>query len=243
MRWIAGVVVALLGLCLAVVGAALAILVGVDNRASTGPHPVDVDGVAVVTAPDAIRWSGATVTLDVEVPDRKPVFVGVGNSVDVDDYLAETRTVRVDSIDVPWNIETSEHDGNPWLPASPLAVDWWTAQASGMGGAELRFELPDETVSVAVLAVGATDLSGLTVTASYYVRGGFAIGLGTVAIGLGMILAAIVIWRGRGRSDTVDDDGYVYVYIDEEGNEHLVPLDELEEYEIVDVTGEKRDAT
>ncbi|UYM05906.1 hypothetical protein [Solicola gregarius] len=138
MRRIAGGVLALVGLCIAILGVALAVLVGTDDRARTGPHRIEADGVAVVTAPDAIRWSNATVTLDVEVPDRKPVFVGVANSVDVDDYLADTRAVRVDSLDVPWTIETSKQSGRPWLPASPLAVDWWTEQASGIGGAELE---------------------------------------------------------------------------------------------------------
>ncbi|UYM05905.1 hypothetical protein [Solicola gregarius] len=80
-------------------------------------------------------------------------------------------------------------------------------------------------------------------TASYHVPDGFVIGLGTAAIGLGLMLAAVVVWRGRGRSDVVDDAGYVYVYFDEDGNEHLIPLDELDEYEIVDVTGEKHGST
>lgn len=241
MRRLAGVVLALVGLCVAAAGAALAIWVGTDNRAVTGPHPIDTDGVAIVTTPDAITWAGATVTLVAAVPDKRPIFVGVANAVDVENYLSRTAAVRVDSVRIPWEIDTSDQDGRRWLPASPVAIDWWIDQASGMGGAALEFELPEETVSVAVLAIGANDLSGLTLTASYHVRGGFVAGLGAVAIGLGMVLAAIMIWRGRARRDVVDDDGYVYVYIDADGHEYLVPLDELDEYEIVDVTGDKHE--
>ncbi|UPK73827.1 hypothetical protein MU582_15485 [Nocardioidaceae bacterium SCSIO 66511] len=241
MRRIAGVALALVGLCVLVLGAALAVVVGPDNRVSTSAHRIDAKGVAVVTAPDAIAWTDATVTIDVQVPERKPVFLGVGNSVDVEDYLSDTRALRIDSVDVPWDIETSEQSGKAWLPASPLAIDWWTEQASGMGGAALDLDLTDETVSIAVLAVGANDLSGLKVTGSYYVRGGFAIGLGMAAIGLGLILTAIVVWRGRRGPHVVDANGYVYVYVDPDGNETLVPLDELEEYEIVDVTGDKHE--
>ncbi|MDN5853041.1 MAG: hypothetical protein L0K86_09375 [Actinomycetia bacterium] len=239
MRRLAGVVLALLGLGVAVVGAALAIWVGTDDRAVSGPHEIDADGVAVVTAPDAITWADATVTLDADVPGDKPVFIGVGNSVDVEDYLGDTRAVRVDSVRIPWEIDTSEQEGRQSLPASPIAVGWWDEQAGGMGGAVLEFELPEETVSVAVLAIGDNDLSGLTITASYHVRGGFVAGLGAVALGVGLMLAALVVWRGRVRSAVVDDDGYVYVYYDEEGRERLVPLDELDEYDIVDLTGEK----
>ena len=132
MRRFAGVTLALVGLCLALLGAALAVVVGSDNRVATDRHPLDAEGVAVITAPDAIRWSGVTVTIDVRVPDRKPVFVGVANSVDVEDYLSDTRTLRVDSVDLPWSVETSERDGEAYLPASPLAID--TSLAHGRNG-------------------------------------------------------------------------------------------------------------
>ncbi|MGH3357411.1 MAG: hypothetical protein ACRDO7_01320 [Nocardioidaceae bacterium] len=240
MRRVAGAVLALLGLCVAVLGAALAIWVGTDNRASTGPHPMETDAAAVATAPDAITWSGATVTVVAEVPDDKPVFIGVANAVDVDDYLRDTRTLRVDGFSAPWTLDTSVDDGHRWLPATPVALDWWQAEAAGMGGARLEFELPDETISLAVLAIGDADLSGLTITASYEVRGGFVIGLGIVAVGVGMIVAGIVVFRGFAGRNVVDDDGYVYVYIDDDGNEVLVPIDELDDYDIVDVTGERR---
>ena len=241
MRRVAGVVLALIGVCTIVLGVALAIWVGTDNRAVSGPHRIDADGIAVVTAPDAITWAGATVRLVAEVPDEKPVFVGVGNAVDVEDYVSDTSAVRVDSLQIPWEIDTSNQDGQQLLPASPVAVDWWIEQASGMGGASLEFELPEETASVAILGVGDNDLSGLTVTASYHVRGGFVVGLGAAAFGLGLVLLAFMIWRGRGGSDVVDEDGYVYVHFDEDGNEHLVPIEELDEYEIVDITGDKHE--
>lgn len=240
MRRTAGVLLALLGLGIAALGAALAIWVGTDNRATTGPHPLDTEAAAVATSPDALSWAGPTVTVTAEVPDNKPVFVGLANAVDVNDYLRDTRALRIDDFRLPWKIETSGQDGRRWLPATPIALDWWQYQASGMGGARLEFELPDETVCLAVLAVGDSDLSGLTLTASYEVGGGFWIGLGLVAVGLGVVIGGIVVFRGFARRRLVDDDGYVYVHIDEDGNEVLVPVDELDDYDIVDVTGEKR---
>lgn len=239
MRRVAGAVLMLLGLCAALFGCALAVWLGTDNTATTGPHLIDTDAVAVATSDEAIEWTGATVRITAEIPDDKPVFVGVGNPVDVDDYLSQTRTLRVDRYSVPWTLKTSVQDGQQWLPATPVALDWWQTSAAGMGGASVEFELPEETMSLVILAVGDNDLSGLTVTAAYEVRGGFLIGLGLVGIGLGIIIVAVLLMRGFRRPTVVDEDGFIYVYIDEDGNERLVPIEELDEYDVVDVTGEK----
>ncbi|MGH3425296.1 MAG: hypothetical protein ACRDO8_11230 [Nocardioidaceae bacterium] len=197
MRRIAGGVLVLLALLTVLVGAAMAVLLGPDDRAVTGPHAVDADGVAVVTAPGVISWAGPTVSVTAEVADDRPVFVGVGNSVDVEDYVGETERLVVDSYEVPWSITTSREDGKPNLPASPTALDWWIEDGAGLGGASITFALPDETVSLAILSVGANDLKGLTVTTSYDVRGGFGIGLGLVAVGVGGALLGWVVVRRR----------------------------------------------
>lgn len=197
MRRIAGGVLLLLALLGVVGGAAMAILLGPDDRAVTGPHPIDEQGAPVVTAPGVISWVGPTVTVQAEVPGDDPVFVGVANSVDVEDYLDDTAHVTVDSYRVPWRVTTSHVDGRPSLPASPTALDWWIADSAGVGGASTTFTLPDQTVSVAVLPVGAHDLKGLDVTLAYEVRGGFGIGLGAVAVALGLGLLGWVMVRRR----------------------------------------------
>jgi len=184
-------------------GAAFAALLGPDNRAITGPHPMSVDGVALATAPEVLSWTGPTVTVLAEVPDERPVFVGLANTVDVRDYLRDTRVEQVDTFQAPWTITTSETDGTDFVPAAPTALDWWLAQAAGQGGASLTFRLPDETVSLAVIAVGDTTLAGLRVTASYDVAGGFGIGLGVVALGLGIGLFGWIAFR---RPQVVDED-------------------------------------
>jgi len=211
MRRLVGIVLMVVALGCIVAGTAIAVLLGPDSRAVTGPHPMSVDGIALTTAPDVLSWAGPTVTVLVEVPDQQPVFVGVANSVDVNDYLRDTRLEQVDSYEVPWTVTTTEVDGEDFVPAAPTALDWWLAEAAGQGGAALTFRLPDETVSIAVIAVGDATLDGLQVTASYDVAGGFGYGLGLVAFGLGLGLFGWISFR---RAAFVDED-----WVDEEGDE------------------------
>ena len=46
-----------LGVLVAIFGLAIMVLLGPDSRFSTGPHPVDTDGIAIVTAPKVISWA------------------------------------------------------------------------------------------------------------------------------------------------------------------------------------------
>ncbi|WP_286689996.1 MULTISPECIES: hypothetical protein [unclassified Aeromicrobium] len=234
------------GLLLALAGAAVMAVLGPDSRFTTGPHTVRTDGVAVVTAPDVITYRGLQVDVLVEVPVNKPVFVGLGNTVDVQDYLAGTRRLEVTSFRAPWTVRTAERRGRAALPGAPTALDWWIADSAGLGGASISTTLPDTPVSLAILAVGASDLSGLRVTFAYGVRGGFGLGLGALLGGLGLIWSGLLLrrgpsassgglrrpWRERGDGplevgeevEVVEEE--VYVFVDERGVEHEITAEE-----------------
>lgn len=277
MRRIVGGVLLVVALATIVAGAAVMIILGPDNRALSGPHQINTAGVAVVTKPSAISWAGPTVSVLAEVPDKKPVFVGLGNAVDVDNYLGKTARLRIDTVKIPWRITTTDVDGSGNVPAAPTALDWWVAGNAGLGGAAITAPLPDEPVSVAVVSVGDSDLEGLTVTTAYDVGGGFGIGAGSIAVGLG--LGAIGVAQVRGLPLTLgaqqrdeeldnywedeleelwdDEDDWeddrdplwdtewddwdasrevepVYVYVDDDGVEHEIPAEDIENYEIID---------
>lgn len=225
------------GVLLSVAGLAVVVVLGPDSRFTTGPHEVDTDAAAVVTAPGVVSYRGLQVDVLVEVPVNKPVFVGLGNTVDVQDYVSRTQRLEVTSFRVPWTVRTREVEGGPALPGAPTALDWWIAESAGLGGASISARLPDESVSVAVLAVGASDLSGLTVTFAYGVRGGFGLGLGAVLVGAGLVWVGLLLRRDTalvparvaapGASGEVEEvEEVVYVFVDERGVEHEISEEE-----------------
>ncbi|MEG9226321.1 hypothetical protein [Aeromicrobium sp. Sec7.5] len=233
-----------LGVLIAVAGIAVMVVLGPDGRVTTGPHAIDTDAAAVVTAPGVVSIVGVQVDLLVEVPIDKPVFVGVGNTVDVQDYLQDTARVEVTSYEAPWTIETRDVEGQPNLPSAPTALDWWFVAQAGLGGADISLTLPDEPLSIAVVAVGSTNLSGLEVTMAYGIRGGFGRGAGIALLGIGLAWFGVLlrrrhVWRVDQPVDDVllaeeVEEVEVYVYVDEHGVEHEIDPAELDGFEVVD---------
>ncbi|MFT4187917.1 MAG: hypothetical protein QM621_04995 [Aeromicrobium sp.] len=233
---------AVVGVVTAVLGVGVMVVLGPDGRFTTGPHPIDTDTSALVTTPGVVKHTGVQLDVKVEVPIDKPVFVGVGNSIDVENYVADTERLEVVSYETPWKVSTTEVEGQPNLPSAPTALDWWLAGQAGLGGATISLPLPDEPVSVAVLSVGSTNLTGLEVTIAYGVKGGFGRGLGLALIGVGLCWGALLAWRDRlwredefAWTDVRDDEAEeVFVYIDEDGVEHEVDPADLDGYELVE---------
>lgn len=238
-RWAWPVLV--LGVLLTVLGLSIVVVLGPDSRIMTGPHEVETDGTVVVTAPGVITYRGLQVDVLAEVPVNKPVFVGLGNTVDVQDYVRRTQRLEVSSFRVPWTARTEEREGGPALPGAPTALDWWIADSAGLGGASISTTLPDETVSLAIVAVGASDLSGLQVTFAYGVKGGFGLGLGAVLVGAGLLWAGVLMRRSTvpasvgaggpaviGTEAVEEVEEVVYVFVDERGVEHEISAEEAE---------------
>ena len=259
MRTKVGWVVTILGALCAVAGLTVMIVLGPDGRFTTGPHEIDTDGIAVVTAPSVISWKGVQVDVLAEVPVNKPVFVGIGNSVDVENYVKDTRRIEVTSFSTPWSLRMRDVEGREGLSGAPTAIDWWIAGSAGLGGARISTLLPDQTVSAAILSVGSSNLQGLKVSYAYGIKGGFAKGFGLVLLGLGGIWGGALVRRGEGywdeedeetvfvrrRTTAVEDAGDVeeieevlYIYVDEDGVEHEISAEEAEGYEIVEVVVE-----
>lgn len=230
-------VLTVLGALCAVAGLAVMLILGPDSRFSTGPHKVETDSIAVVTAPKLISWADVQIDVLAEVPAQKPVFVGLGNSVDVQNYVGDTRRLEVTRFHTPWDLKTRQVEGQPGLPGAPTALDWWLAQGAGRGGASFSTNLPDETVSLAILSVGDSNLTGLKVSLAYGVKGGFTKGLGLLLFGIGCVLLSRLLRRGEDiwAHDEDDDEEVVYVYVDEDGVEHVISADEAENYDIVEV--------
>lgn len=206
MRRVVGILLMLIAVLALVAGAALAIVLGPDNRAETGPHDIATDAPVVVTDPDVLGWAGPKITVSVAVADGRPVFVGAANAVDIADYVRTTERTEVTDYGLPWDISTRDMDGSDTLPAPPNDVDWWVAQGDGSGRASLSVELPEQAFALVVVAAGGGGLQGLEVTVSYDVDGGFGVGLGLVGFAVGLGLFGWIAFQGRPmtRADAAD---------------------------------------
>ncbi|WP_019145256.1 hypothetical protein [Aeromicrobium massiliense] len=254
MRTRLGLATLVVGVLLAVLGAVVTALLGPDGRFVTGPHEVRTDAL-VVTRPAVVGWQGIELDVLAELPAEKPVFVGLGNAVDVEDYVGRTRRLVVDHVGRPWDPTYEEVAGEANLDASPVSLDWWLASEAGLGAAHLSTTLPDETVEVAILPVGEADLTGLRVSLAYGVPHGFAWSLGVLLLGLGLAVLGVLLWRGvplrpepalvwldddedladddrpapvaAGDADTDEDvEEVVYVLVDEDGTEREISAEE-----------------
>ena len=197
MRRVVGILLILVAVLALLAGAALAIVLGPDNRAETGPHEIATEAPVLVTEPDVFGWAGPTITVTVGVADGQRVFLGGANAVDVADYVEAAERTEVTDYGLPWDIATEDVDGSATLPAAPDDLDWWIAQESGTGSASLSVELPEQAFALAVVAVGGDSLESLEVTASYDVDGGFGIGLGLVGFAVGLGLFGWIAFQGR----------------------------------------------
>ncbi|MFI5425581.1 hypothetical protein [Aeromicrobium sp. UC242_57] len=117
MRSKLGWAMSVLGVLIALLGAAVMVVLGPDSRFSTGPHAIETDDVAVVTAPKVISWANVRLDVRAEVPARKPIFIGLANSVDVTDFVARTQRLEVTASGVPGSSRLARSTASPACPA------------------------------------------------------------------------------------------------------------------------------
>ncbi|HYJ66582.1 MAG TPA: hypothetical protein VEX15_02850 [Nocardioidaceae bacterium] len=197
MRRVVGSVLMLFAVVAAVLGAGIAIVLGTDNRAETGPHEIETSAPVVVTSPEVFSWAGPTLTMRIDVDKDQQLFIGAANAVDIADYVGSTQRTEISSYNPPWSIGTRDVFGDAPLPAAPGQVDWWMAQSTETGSATISVKLPEQAFSLVVIAVGGGDLDGLQVTASYDIDGGFGIGLGLIGFAVGLGLFGWIAVQGR----------------------------------------------
>jgi hypothetical protein len=184
-----------------VAGAVLAFVVGSDSAFSSGSRRLTSTGSVIATADRALDHSGPTVTVTVSTPDDRPVFVGLGNAVDVDDYLADAAQTRVESFPLRGDIKTTAVDGASAPAADPRDLDWWLVQGAGKGSAEIDFPLPDdEVVDVVVMDPDRGHDFVADVEVGVEIPGLFAGAIAASAFGLGLVLAGVLALRRRSRS-------------------------------------------
>jgi len=201
MRRLGGIALVLLGLLSVVLGVALAVLFGPDDRMGTGPHRLSTPGQAIVTSPGALAYSGPQVELRVtSVQPGRTLFVGVAHDVDVRDFLASTPRTRIDTIEIPWQVATTQLPGQGFPKADASEQTWWIADAKGQGEVVLDWRLPDTAADVVILDDDGSRGLAVDVSAAVVAPGVFVIGLALVVLGLGVVVFGWAVLTTRSTS-------------------------------------------
>jgi len=200
-----GLLLALTGLVATVAGAVAAFwLVGPDNTVSTSSRELASNGLAVVTAPTLLDRHGPT--LHVTASGDKPLFIGVGQDLDVRDYLSGAAHTRVIRFDPPDAFGTQDMRGGNRKLTPPGQLDWWVAQ-SAPGSQSISWPLQDGPYSVVVMNADGTPAVGAQVSFGIQVHRLFGICL--LVLGAGVLILALglaLMFRRRTRATATADE-------------------------------------
>ena len=215
---IIGVLVALLGMPLLLgglgLGWALATQRDDEGFFTTSAERISTPSVALVTkqldlggpGPDS-WWADrdlATVKLSAASTSGGPVFLGIGPSAAVEDYLRAAPYDEVGDIsDGPFDYTLTRRGGDGTLAGPPGEEGFWTARTSGDGVQELTWDLQPGTYTVVIMNTDGK--AGVEVEA---VAGGRLGLLTPLTVGLlvgGLLLIAVgalLIVQGAGSGTT-----------------------------------------
>jgi hypothetical protein len=194
-----GLLLALVGLLVTVVGAVAAFwLVGPDNTLDTGEQSLASKGLAVMTAPDLIDRHGPK--LHVTASAGKPVFVGIGQDIDVSSYLGGSQYTRVVRFDLPARFDSQEMTGRAAPLTAPAELDWWTAKATGAGKQSISWPIVDGRYDVVVMNADGSPGVDAKVTFGIELKGAFGTCLLAFGAGLVLLLGGLLLMFARRRS-------------------------------------------
>lgn len=191
-----GAIAAVIGLLLAVAGAAILIVGGSDGRLTTDRSGLDTPTSALVsqtasiddTAGAADVLGDVRIRISAEAAGGRPLFVGIGRSRDVDRYLAGVPADEITDFDVdPLRVERSRRAGTR-TPAPPARQAFWAARGTGRS-ADLEWKLRDGDFRAVVMNADA----GRGVDT----RAKFGVEVPALPwIGLGLLVAGLVLLAG-----------------------------------------------
>ena len=123
--------------------------------------------------------------------DGRPVFVGIGRSVDVTRYLAGVARDELTDVDyAPFRASLERHRGER-APAPPAAQPFWAASASGPGRQAATFDPDGGEWDVVVMNADAS--RGVSVDASVGLETGLVLPLGIGLLVGSLFSAAIAV--------------------------------------------------
>jgi len=194
MRHTFSVLSIVVGGALALLGLAAAVAIGPDDVGTLPPTTVSSSGArTALTAPDLFPYRNVTVQVSARNAGGT-VFVGVANPVDVGSYLRDVTRLRVTEVGTGGELSGETKEGSRTEPSvAPETTTFWDDSESGTGTRRLDVRLTGDPATVAVVAgpTGGT----LTMSLGVVVPHGFVAAVTTAAVGLAVVVAAVVLRR------------------------------------------------
>jgi hypothetical protein len=191
-----GAIGMLVGIGLLIGGAVLVAITGRDGWISSDSQSISTQTYAFLSQPQTISRGSSTSRDRTEVLLRvrargtteKPIFIGVGPTNDVGQYLDGVPAEEITDINFsPFRLDTHRLDGSN-APKPPTEQAFWTAKVSGAGEQTLDWELPSGTGDFRFVLMNADASQGVTADVSVGVRVPFL-----RSLGVGLLVAGIVI--------------------------------------------------
>jgi hypothetical protein len=173
------------------------------QRFPTPTYALTSDSLDVVGSPGDILRHGDFADVRIrtrDVPPGRPVFVGIGPTDRVNEYLSGVGRTRVDDLDYdPFRIRsTTTTGGAPSRP--PGDQTFWAAKAEGSGAQSVTWSVESGNWSVVLMNADGTrpvaaQLSlGVKISSLFWIAIGLLIG-GVVILGLGILMIVLAARR------------------------------------------------
>jgi hypothetical protein len=194
LRSVLGVLLALIGLLVTAVGAALAFwVIGPDDTVHTGEQHLSSKGLAIISDPDLLDRHGPTLHLDARSTAGKPLFVGVARVLDFASYLKQVPHTSVVQVRFPIALDTQEKKGDVVTLAAPNGLDWWVAKANGTGTQSLEWPIADGPYDVVVMNADGKAAPDAQVDFGIELDGAFLLALGVFVVGLLLLVGGFLL--------------------------------------------------
>lgn len=199
-RRVFGVLLALVGLVVAVVGAAAAFwVIGPDDTVQSGEQALSSKGLAIASTPDLLNRHGPVLHVDVRSAKNQPVFVGVARDFDVASYLKGTAYTKLVQVQFPVALTTQDQKGTAGPLPAPSTLDWWVAKANGAGTQSIAWPIEDGPYDVVVMNSDGKTAPDTQVNLGIEIPHAFRTALGIFVAGIILLALGILLVLFRRR--------------------------------------------
>ncbi|MEV6271846.1 hypothetical protein AB0L64_32085 [Kribbella sp. NPDC051936] len=204
-RKVAGVLLAVVGLIVAVVGGVAAFwLIGPDDTVHSGEQSLSSKGLAIASTPELLNRNGPVLHVDVRSAKDQPVFVGVARDFDVASYLNGTAHTKLVQVQFPIALSTEDSKGTAGPLTAPATLDWWITKASGPGRQSIAWPIEDGPYDVVIMNADGKTAPDVQLNLGIEIPKAFLTALAVFALGILLLALGILLILFRRRPTKPD---------------------------------------